>query len=271
MTPIGGLARRAAEVDRIRAETDGVVQVDAGDLFLPREDAAEKPGARPPAPGEIERRARLIAAAYARLGVAAFTPGERDLALGVPLLRRVLADAKIPVVSANLVDARGALLFPPDRIVDVAGVQVGIFGVTGDNVPGVHARDALAAARAEAASLRARGARIVVALVHADWGASRKLLEQTSGIDWAVLGHSARKLDPPELVATREPAGVRALEAFELGRFLGRLDLHVSGDDARTLRRSPRRARASPRSSRATKRRSPTSRSSRRVIATSRS
>jgi len=126
VTPIGGLARRAAEVDRIRGESDGVLQVDAGDLFLPRGDEveAQRTGLRPPTPGEVERRARLIAAAYARLGVAAFTPGERDLALGVPLLRRVLADAEIPVVSANLVDTRGELLFPADRLVEVSGVKV---------------------------------------------------------------------------------------------------------------------------------------------------
>ena len=48
--------------------------------------------------------------------MAAFTPGEADLALGVPLLRRVLAEAKVPTVSANLVDARGTLLFAPDRV-----------------------------------------------------------------------------------------------------------------------------------------------------------
>ena len=126
--PLGGLARRAAELDAIRADSDAVVSVDAGDLFLPREEAP--PRARPPAASELERRARLLAAAYARLGVTAFSPGERDLALGAPLLRRVLADAKVPVVSANLVDGRGRLLFDADRLVDVAGVKVGIFGVT---------------------------------------------------------------------------------------------------------------------------------------------
>jgi 2',3'-cyclic-nucleotide 2'-phosphodiesterase (5'-nucleotidase family) len=237
VTPIGGLARRAAEVDRIRGESDGVLQVDAGDLFLPRGDEveAQRTGLRPPTPGEVERRARLIAAAYARLGVAAFTPGERDLALGVPLLRRVLADAEIPVVSANLVDTRGELLFPADRLVEVSGVKVGIFGVTGGDllarVPaGVHAREPAAAARAEVESLRARGARLVVALVHVgDRSATKAFLARTPGIDWAALGHDKRKLDTPELAET----GARSLEAMELGRFLGRLDLHLVSADAK--------------------------------------
>lgn len=233
--PTGGLGRRAAEVDRIRAESDAVISVDAGDLFLPADVGSPARG-RPPAPSELERRARLLAAAYARLGVTAFTPGERDLALGVPLLRRVLADAKVPTVSANLVDPRGSLLFAADRVVAVAGVKVGIFGVTATSPPdpawrawGVQARDPLASARAEVASLRSRGARVVVALVHVGGTPdSKRLLSEVPGIDWAVLGHSGRNLETPELVG-----GARELEAMSLGRNLGRLDLHVvAGDGA---------------------------------------
>jgi 2',3'-cyclic-nucleotide 2'-phosphodiesterase (5'-nucleotidase family) len=237
--PLGGLARRAAEVDAIRVESDVVISVDAGDLFLPTTDG--EPG-RPPAPSEVERRARLLAAAYARLGVTAFSPGEHDLALGVPLLRRVLAEAKVPVVSANLVDARGAPLFPADRLVDAAGVKVGIFGVTASAPPaperwrawGAVVRDPVAAARAEVASLRARGARIIVALVHVGGTPdSKRLLRAVPGIDWAVLGHSGLNLETPELVATAGGGGARELEAMSLGRNLGRLDLHVvDGDGA---------------------------------------
>jgi 2',3'-cyclic-nucleotide 2'-phosphodiesterase (5'-nucleotidase family) len=241
--PLGGLGRRASEVDRIRAESDGVISVDAGDLFLPAppEPGAEPARGRPPAASELERRARLLAAGYARLGVTAFTPGERDLALGVPLLRRVLDEAKVPVVSANLADARGRLLFVPDRLVDVAGVKVGIFGVTATSPPdpswpaaAITARDPGEAARAEVASLRARGARVVVALVHVGGTPdSKKLLAAVPGVDWAVLGHSGRNLETPELVEAPGGGGARELEAMSLGRSLGRLDLHVvAGDGA---------------------------------------
>jgi 2',3'-cyclic-nucleotide 2'-phosphodiesterase (5'-nucleotidase family) len=227
--PLGGLGRRAAEVDKIRADSDGVISVDAGDLFLP--PATPIAGWIPPAPAEVERRARLLAAAYARLGMTAFTPGERDLAIGPALLRRVLADAKVPVVSANLVDRRGQRLFDADRLVEVAGVKVGIFGVTAsaptEDVPwrtwGIEARDPAAAAREEIASLRARGAQIVIALVHVGGTPdSKKLLAEAPGIDWAVLGHSGMNLEVPE-----EVIGARMLEAMMMGKNLGRLDLHV--------------------------------------------
>jgi hypothetical protein len=245
--PLGGLGRRAVEVDRIRAESDGVIQVDAGDLFLPAPLAPaaptldERPAGRPPAASELERRARLLAAAYARLGVTAFSPGEGDLALGATVLRRVLADAKVPVVSANLVDTGGRLLFAADRLVEVAGIEVGIFGVTaspaGDptGAParwrafGAEARDPIVAARAEVESLRARGAQVIVALVHVGGTpASKQLLAAVPGIDWAVLGHSGRNLETPE-----RAGDALMLEAMTLGRNLGRLDLHVvAGDGA---------------------------------------
>jgi 2',3'-cyclic-nucleotide 2'-phosphodiesterase (5'-nucleotidase family) len=249
--PLGGLARRAAELRRIRQQSDAVVSVDAGDLFLPAEKGDREEEARDPR--QLERRARLLATAYARMGVAAFTPGERDLALGVPRLARVLRDAKVPTVSANLVDLDGKLIFPADVIVDAAGVKIGIFGVTAAPAAptanaadsstlassdqwrawGVVARDPIAAARTEVSSLRERGARIVVALVHVGGPSeSQKVIAAVPGIDWVILGHSGRNLETPELVEVQGGgAGARELEAMSLGRNLGRLDLHVvSGD-----------------------------------------
>jgi hypothetical protein len=191
-----------------------------------------------PDEGEVERRARLIAGALGRMGLTAFEPGDRDLVLGPALLRRVLADAKVPTVSANLYDQKGARLFDADRLVDAAGVKVGIFGVIGpasaDDAAlwktwGLEARDPAAAARAEVASLRARGAQIVVALVHVGLrDVSKKLLDEVPGIDWAVLGHSGLNIETPE------PAGgARMLEAMTMGKHVGRLDLHVVDGDAR--------------------------------------
>jgi 2',3'-cyclic-nucleotide 2'-phosphodiesterase (5'-nucleotidase family) len=244
VSPVGGLARRATEVDRIRAESDGVVQVDAGDLFLPA-SAGDAEAAR----REGERRARLVAAAYARLGVTAYTPGERDLQLGgLSWLRHLLTEAKIPVVSANLADEDGHAAFDADRLFDVAGVRVGIFGVTAaprpeghasllpasyprrdPRMPGVTFRDPTLAARAAIASLRARGAKLIVALAHVP--DVRALVTRAPGIDWAVDGEVPRRLETPELVEVPGGHGARVLGVPSLGHFLGRLDLHVvSGD-----------------------------------------
>ena len=171
--PLGGVARRATVIDRARADADAALVLEAGDLFLPQREnvAASK---RPDA-GEIERRARLLAGAYGRIGTTALLPGERDLALGLPLLRRLAKQRGLPLLASNLYGRDGKRLFDADRIVDAAGVKVGIFGVTAPPAPddaaafkaaGIEARDPVAAARDEVAGLRARGARIVVAMVH---------------------------------------------------------------------------------------------------------
>jgi 2',3'-cyclic-nucleotide 2'-phosphodiesterase (5'-nucleotidase family) len=226
--PQGGIARRATLIARARAEADAVLFVDAGDLLEPSSDAeAGKPV-------DAERRARLLATAATRGGLTAFTPGERDLALGLPMLRRVAAATGLPIVSANLYGSGGERLFETDRLVEAAGVRVGIFGVSAPPSPadaarwraaGIEARDPADAAREAVRSLRARGASVVVALVHVGAPAeSRRLVAAVDGIDWVVLGHSGLNLEAPEKVG-----GARMLEAMSEGKNLGRLDLHLVG------------------------------------------
>ena len=226
--PLGGLARRATVTARARAEADATLVVDAGDLFQPEGTAAE-----------TERQANLLAAGMASGGIDAFTPGEGDLAIGVPLLKKVTAAFKIPVVSANLYGRDGQRLFAADRLIDAGGTRIGIFGVTAPptaadasrwRADGIVARDPTDAAREAAQSLRARGAELVVALVHAGLPAeNRRLVAALAGIDWAVLGHSALNLESPE-----PSGGARLLEAQSEGKNLGRLDLHLVGG-ARTF------------------------------------
>src|SRR5216110_3246165 len=171
--PLGGVARRATVIDRARAGADAALVVDAGDLFLPNRPDVVR--ADRPDPGEVERRARLLAAAYARIGTTALLPGEQDLALGLPMLRRLARQSRLPLLASNLYGRDGKPLFDADRIVDAAGVKIGIFGVTAPprstdaaafEAAGIEARDPAGTARAEVAALRARGARIIVALVH---------------------------------------------------------------------------------------------------------
>jgi len=236
--------------------------LDAGDLLLTiaSPSARANPTLLPPDPAEITRRAELILSALARAGLTAFTPGERDLDIGPPLLRRLLAQHKIPALAANLYDERGKLFFDADRVVDVAGVKIGLFGLVralpedADRWKAWHldARDPAAAARDEVVALHARGARIVIAMVHAGpYEEAKKILQAAPGIDWAVLGHSALNLETPDEVtasgeggspaeAHRGRAGepvagapsrvTRVVEAMSMGKDFGRLDLHFVGE-----------------------------------------
>ena len=240
--PQGGLARRATLLDQARTESDAVLVLDAGDLLLPDGPLTARPDVGPAArnPEEVARRAHLMLAALARLGVAAFAPGEHDLAIGPALLRRVLAEHRIPTVSANLTDDQGQRVFDADRLLEVAGVKIGVFGlITAAPEDAalwrswrLQAGDPAAAARDEVASLRARGAAVVVALVHAGvYAEVQDILRAAPGVDWAVLGHSAMNFETPEPMGT-----ARALEAMSGGRDFGRLDLHLLADQEHGLR-----------------------------------
>jgi 2',3'-cyclic-nucleotide 2'-phosphodiesterase (5'-nucleotidase family) len=217
--PLGGLARRATLVAQARRQADGVLVVDAGDLLDGDRDA---------------RRARAFTAAVRAGGLDAFTPGERDLALGVPFLQKLGAAQRLPILASNLTDAAGKRLFGGERVVQVGGAPVGIFGISAPPTPadadrwraaGIAVRPPDTAAREAIAALRHAGAQVVIGLFHVGPPAeARRLIAGLSGLDWAVLGHSALNLETPE-----QAGGARLLEAFAEGKNLGRLDLHVVG------------------------------------------
>lgn len=202
------------------------------------------PDVKPPDAGEVERRARLLFQAMARVGMAAWTPGDRDFDMGPDRLVRMLRRYRIPAVSANVTDRRGKRLFEADRIVTAAGTKVGFFGVTA-LLPedremwarhGIDAGDPIATARVEVESLRRRGARLVVALLHVgSMEKTKELVKAVPGIDVAVLGHSQMNLDTPDVEGQ-----TRIVEAMQLGKNVGRLDLHVIDGGLRFSNRGQR-------------------------------
>lgn len=240
--PLGGLARRATVIDQARAEADGVLVVDAGDMLLPApaprraDERKDRRAPRDASPIEVERRARLLLAAFARMGIAAFLPAERDLAVGPDKLKKWLKSEGVPAVASNLVDRAGHPVFEKDRLVTVAGIRVGIFGVVAPQPEdadlwkswAVLATPAESAAREEVASLRARGAEIVIALLHVGpLDAANQLLQKVPGVDFAVQGHVGAQLQPPSVVGT-----ARMVDTMSTGKFAGRLDIHVVNGQA---------------------------------------
>jgi 2',3'-cyclic-nucleotide 2'-phosphodiesterase (5'-nucleotidase family) len=154
--PTGGLARRVAHVQKIRA-AGPVLVVDAGDALAESVRKADPD------------RARLILDAMAATGVAAATVGETDLAFGVDWLKKAAAETGVPYLAANLVDVAGEPVFPGRKVVEVGGNRIGLFAVltSGRNLPeGLSVRDAVEAASAEVAALRNEGVDLVVGLVH---------------------------------------------------------------------------------------------------------
>lgn len=243
-------------VDNLRAlrkQTGGaVLLLDAGDIFQ----------------GTLESNATEGAAmvrAYQALGYDAVTLGNHEFDFGpvgpspVPAtasddplgaLKARIAEASFAFLNANLRREDGSALPIPKLRASVmlkpAGVPVGVIGgVTEDvlrtthaaNTRGIVVQRLAAALSVEARRLRAEGARIVIALVHAggecrDLRASDDLHScesnsevfrlarelPTGSVDVIVAGHTHAGL-------AQRVNGIAIIEAFSNGRAFGRVDV----------------------------------------------
>jgi 2',3'-cyclic-nucleotide 2'-phosphodiesterase (5'-nucleotidase family) len=230
--PLGGLARRVTLARQLRAKGP-LLQVDAGDSLIAEIDRGPTDPA--PDPREIDRRAQLMAAGLAKVGLDAFLPGERELFMLGPAKVAALAKKnKLPLVSANLLDKHGKPYFEPYRLIDIAGARVGVFGVNflafedkdRAKAMGFSVGDPLGAAQGAASVLREKGAQAVIGLFHVSDGPgeARQLARQVEGLDVLVLGHNAGKRNQR---LRGGGTNIAFVEADRRGRLIGQLDIYV--------------------------------------------
>ena len=185
---LGGLAKKATYIEQRRREADGTLIVDGGDMLTPAAPRAV-PGIV--TPEDIALRAAALVRMQSHIGLNAMAVGERALALGLKELRKLVKTHRLRLLSANLVDARGKLAFEAGFVTEVAGVKVGLFGLT--EVPeaqrapiteaGLKTTPAQDAARTEVERLRQQGAAVVIALAHVGIQPARDLMNKVPGID----------------------------------------------------------------------------------------
>ena len=217
--PSGGLAKRDALVETFRCTRPAVLLVDAGDLM-------------PPKPSPIKEK--YVALAAARGGYDAIALGDQEFVLGVDRLRELKAQYKLPFLCANVRDASGQTVFPPDVIRTVPSpgrrappIKVGIFAVVADRAygfPPLEWRKGLAveppieAARREVEFLTQAGCDFLVALSHQELEDSRAMAAAVPGIDVVVCGHDERVLPKGERVGK-----TLLVSTGESGRIMGSL------------------------------------------------
>ena len=233
----------------------GVVLVDAGDMFQGTLASNLNEGA---AVVRAYNALRYDAAAlgnhefdYGPVGPAIAPRAAGDDARGA--LKARAAEARFPFLDANLVDAatRAPPAWPnvrPTTIVEVAGVKVGIIGVTTIATPattlpanfvGLRVTPLAPVVSRAADELRRRGARVVVVAAHAG-GACRdnqvpddvtsceagsEIFQlaralPAGAVDVIVAGHTHDGI-------AHRVAGVAIIESFANGRAFGRVDLDV--------------------------------------------
>ncbi|PTL82841.1 5'-nucleotidase [Vitiosangium sp. GDMCC 1.1324] len=194
--------------------------LDAGNALFKSPQSGSEPHA--------QARAELLLEQMEAFGTAAMAVGARDLVLGTDFLKKATRKAKMKVLSANLVDAKGQPLFGASTVVAVEGLRFGVVGLSpeGEVAPGVVGRPPVPAAVAEARRLREKErVDVVVVLAALPWPAAQALARDVGdAVDFIVQSHEGRIPG----VAQRQ-GHATLLPSGERGRQVGRLELSLEG------------------------------------------
>jgi len=192
--PDGGLARRAGMIARIRKSSRAPVFLfDSGGFSA---GGAFDRNTLGPAIDRI--RTELTVDAMAAMGYDAVAVGEEELSGGEERFRELAASGRLPLVCANLLDAKtGKPVCRPWIMVERGGLKVGVFGVIAPETQGVIARRGcslkvanwIATAKKLVPAIRAAGADLVVALSHVSECRTGDMIRAAPGIDFAVNGN----------------------------------------------------------------------------------
>jgi hypothetical protein len=219
--PLGGIARLAAAVADARVAYGGrVVVLDGGDMLF------EKLNDNAPADRcQADARIDLLLDNMQRIGLAATVLGPLDDVRGAAFRderfsKRGLITLGVP--NATRPFQHGAL-HTPSRVIDAAGVQVGVTAVRLDSEAGL--ATAQKALQAEVASMRAQGAQAVVVLVQAAPALTDRLVDESEA-DIAIQGRAPGEVP----VAPRKtPHGVVVVASGQQAQHLGVLELVLDG------------------------------------------
>jgi 5'-nucleotidase len=234
---LGGVARRATLIRRVRQANPHVLLLDSGDIFqgTPYFNFFG---------GEVELKA------MSAMGYDAATLGNHDFDNGVDGLVGMLPHATFPLVSTNY-DVAGSTLdghVRPHLTRTFGGVKVGIFGLGIDFdrlvLPALHAgvsySDPADAARRSAEALQNEGCGLVICLSHlgyrydGDRVSDTELAQAVPGIDLVLGGHTHTFLDAPDVYRHGDRDTV-VQQVGWAGIRLGRIDV-LFGPDGRARR-----------------------------------
>jgi 2',3'-cyclic-nucleotide 2'-phosphodiesterase (5'-nucleotidase family) len=166
------------------------------------------------------------------LGYDAMLLGDLDLQLGAEVIRQRIAEAKFPVLSANvLLASNHELLARPYVVVEKGGRKVGIIGLTSDfgQLTLTPAGEQYVLLKAEDelrkyASELAQQTDILIVLSNMGYDEDTRLSSAVPGIDLIVGGRSRLRL---EQGWRNEGSGTVVVQAGEEGKCIGRCELHL--------------------------------------------
>ena len=254
-----GLAKVATLIKRIRNEQANVVLIDSGDTIQgsPLESVHGRKNNKPVDPMMLVMNS---------LNYDSMTVGNHEYNFGLKVLEKARSEAKFPWLSANTYDtAKKQPHYKPYSIKEVAGVRIGILGLTTPGVPnwdnppnyaGLEFHEPVVEARKWVPILREQeNVDVVVIAMHMGLEEDLRtgeinpgqvpheneaitIAKEVPGVDVIFMGHTHREV--PSLYLN----GVLLTQANYWGRHLARADLylqktatgwHVYAKSARTI------------------------------------
>jgi 2',3'-cyclic-nucleotide 2'-phosphodiesterase (5'-nucleotidase family) len=234
-TDIGGIARRATLVKRLRTELERqgttVWLVDAGDFS----DGT---------PFSTEYHGEADAAAMNAAGYTFGALGNHEFNNPLSRLKAIIGMFRYPVLCANAIEnSTGRPLTQTSEIRELGPLKIGIFALVTKSTSGYPAAKEgvtitgeIETAQRMVSVLRPE-AGIVIAISHAGDQTDQQIAAAVPGVDVIIGGHSHARLPFGQLVwhsdelKSQEVNGTVVVQAHQWGGELGRLDLRFDRDD----------------------------------------
>ncbi len=157
------------------------------------------------------------------MGYRGLVVGERDVAMGLPFLEQAAGEAHLPLLSANLEDARGKPLFQGHLAFDDGPLHLcAVFlSPAGDYGPDVHREDPIAAAKRELSAFATEPCDAHVLLANLPATEIEQILKENPGFEVVAQAHEGWQSDPQPV------DGIPVVHAGQRGRVLEKLELSV--------------------------------------------
>jgi 2',3'-cyclic-nucleotide 2'-phosphodiesterase (5'-nucleotidase family) len=221
--PSGGYARIATIVKQIRAEHQGqVLLCDCGDTFH---------GTYP----ALQTQGKAMIPVLNALGFDAMT-AHWEFAFGPENFKKRVAELNYPMLAINIYDqTTKELVFPPYIVEEIGGLRIGLIGVASNIIDktmppsfskGIEFTLGLEELPPIIDTLRNQEkADLIILISHLGFPQDMKLVEEVSGIDICLSGHTHNRLYEPVLQGE-----TLVIQSGCHGSFLGHLELELEGN-----------------------------------------
>ena len=193
---LGGLARRGTYIEQLKSTAIPLIHLDAGDAFQATYQVNEASKA------QVRAAAEIYLNTFQTMGLQAYTVGDRDLALGIPLLKELAEKAAFPFLSANIQDEENAHVFEPSVLLEAGGLKIAVIGATTTLFVNkqqvtseykIQLNDPAEAVAAQVARWKAQGVELFVVLAHLNEGEVEKVAQRNPEVQLVLGGQSLRK------------------------------------------------------------------------------